>query len=379
MSILDEFRLIRRLMVLGSFRLVLWTAEGVVYCGKQFGRFWVHTFTSLERGLKCYSAIVDHAMWGDYVVEVVPALPRAAGEIEGNSIQPIGDLVEAIKGKQVVILGETGAGKSTIAQYLAYAIGGSMTVYEPEGTPDDWLGLNVIGEGEDWMAIESAMEYDLNDLTSQIQLRKDKGDAALANSDRVLICEEFPEVIGQVGAATEWLERHARRGRKAHRFVILLSQSSRVKALGLEGKGDLIECFKIIRLGKHAIEHAKRLHKPELITWLGMDKGHCLIDDEPLILPSYSELKRSIPTFLPSAREGYRKERGSACRVESEGLPAETSEPSINQQRAEILEALEEGRTDHWICSNILGVTGGSRYAKAKREIAKIRQLKEGN
>jgi energy-coupling factor transporter ATP-binding protein EcfA2 len=367
---------IKRLVQFGAFRLVIWVGEGCLYVCKQTSALSLHIFTALERGLKCYARIVDREIWGETVnpiVQMQAALEPAA------TVEALTDIVEAIKGKQVVILGETGAGKSTIAQYLAYAIGGQVAVYEPEGTPDDWLGLEVIGEGENWFAIANAMQYDLDDLTSQIQLRKEKGQAALAGSDRVLICEEFPEVISQVDCASEWMERHARRGRKSHRFVILLSQSSRVKALGLEGKGDLIECFKIIRLGKHAIEHAKRLHKPELITWLHQDKGHCLIDDEPLILPSYAEMKRTIPTFLPSTREGYRKERGSACGVESEGLPAEPSEPSINQQRAEILEALEEGRTDHWICSNILKVTGGSRYAKAKSEIAKIRELKEAN
>ena len=60
----------------------------------------------------------------------------------------ITDIVAATEGKQVMVIGEMGTGKSTIAQYLAYTVGGRVKVYECEGTPTDWLGLEVVGKGE---------------------------------------------------------------------------------------------------------------------------------------------------------------------------------------------------------------------------------------
>jgi hypothetical protein len=158
-----------------------------------------------------------------------------------------------------MIIGEMGPGKSTLAQYLAYTVGGVVRVYECEGTPTDWQGLEVIGKGEDWGAIEHGMAEDLEDLSDQLKIRTERGDAALVGTERVIIAEEYPELVAKVPSSGEWLERHARRGRKAQRFTILLSQYDRVAAWGLEGKSDLADAFFRIRLGKKAQAHAKSL------------------------------------------------------------------------------------------------------------------------
>ena len=202
------------------------------------------------------------------------------------------NLLEAIRGKQVRIVAPSGAGKSTISQYLAYTVGGQVRVYEPEGTPDDWQGLDVVGKGEDWEAINQAMGEDLSDLSSQIKTRTEKGDSALAASDRIYIVEEYPEVRTKCSHADEWLERHARRGRKGRRFLILISQFDKVAAWGLEGKSDLIDCFRCIRLGKIAVKHAESLGDDKLVQWLKQDTfGRCMIDDEPCQLPPYEMMK----------------------------------------------------------------------------------------
>jgi nicotinamide riboside kinase len=104
----------------------------------------------------------------------------------------ITDIITAIEGRQVMIIGEMGTGKSTLAQYIAYSVGGSVKVYECEGTPDDWQGLEVIGKGEDWQAIEQGMQADLEDLSNQMQIRNEKGDNHLIGTDKVIIMRGIP-------------------------------------------------------------------------------------------------------------------------------------------------------------------------------------------
>ncbi|HYX18754.1 MAG TPA: hypothetical protein VE944_31180, partial [Nostoc sp.] len=201
---------------------------------------------SFESGVKRLLKVYDALPYaGTPMTQVIEASAVPVDE----PLEIITDIIAAIEGKQVMIIGEMGTGKSTLAQYLAYTVGGRVRVYECEGTPTDWQGLEVIGKGENWAAIERGMAEDLEDLTNQLQTRTERGDAALDGTERVMIAEEYPELVSKVSSSGEWLERHARRGRKGRRFTVLLSQYDRVAAWGLEGKSDLADAFYRIRLG----------------------------------------------------------------------------------------------------------------------------------
>lgn len=351
---------IKRLSMFGVFRLSLYACQGFLYLGKQVSRFFAHTFTHLEQGVKNYSRVCDYCMFGSLPHEYVQQ------SVTTSDMTAV-DLVSAIAEKQVQIIGGTGEGKSTIAQYLAYQVGGKVTVYDCEGTPDSWRGLEAIGEGENWESIQQGMAWDLEDLTSQIQLRKDKGDAALAGSDRVLIAEEFPELNERVDVASEWLTRHARRGRKARRFIICLSQYDRVSAWGLEGKSDLEACFVKIRLGKIAIAHAKRLKNPVLEAWLRESRSHALADDLPCILPPYEDMRRatmSVPVAFLPATQPTREET-------PEAPPSLVSADSPGDLQG-IISALNSGKSPDWVVKNLLGFTGGQGYRDHKPVVVAI-------
>lgn len=311
---------------------------------------------SYVKVLIVYDALPYGGMQGSKLIEV------QARKVE-EKIEPIVDIIAAIEGKQLMIIGATGSGKSTVTQYLAYTVGGRTTVYECEGTPEDWQGLEVIGKGEDFDSINDALGYDLEDLSSQIKLRTEKGDVALVGSDRVLICEEFPEVVQKCSNAVEWIDRHARRGRKAKRFLILLSQFDRVSAWGLEGKGDLADNFLELRLGKVAAEHAKRLKSSELIQWLKADPGRALLDDNPVQLPPYREMvavtKRvSLPPL-------------QAPQATLERAITENSEPSDIALKRAIQLMRERGIGDSAIVKEVLGFKG-STYQQGKVELDKL-------
>jgi hypothetical protein len=106
----------------------------------------------------------------------------------------ITDVVTAIESRQLMIIGNSGAGKSTVAQYLAYTVGGQVRVIECEGTPDDWQGLEVVGRRENWQAINDVMGTELGELSRRVAIRDEVGDKGLIGLDQVTIVEEYPEI-----------------------------------------------------------------------------------------------------------------------------------------------------------------------------------------
>lgn len=322
------------------------------------------TRQSITNLIRVYDQLPYAGTYGQNIIDVT------AQTLEGPS-EIITDIVEAIEGKQVMVIGEMGSGKSTVAQYLAYSVGGQVKVYEPEGTPDDWAGLEVIGKGEDWELINESMQADLDDLSNQMKLRMEQGDKAITGTERVIICEEYPELVRKVDVSGEWLERHARRGRKAKRFTILLSQYDRVAAWGLEGKADLQEAFFKLRLGKKAVTHAKQLKNDRLVDWLRSDRSHCLLDDYPCKLPSYREMKAVTKQLyqLP----------GNQVPVIAETTARQELHPPIPQKLPEnealknaVKSLSEAGYSDSKIIKEVLGFQG-SQYQQGKELLTALR------
>jgi hypothetical protein len=291
----------------------------------------------------------------------------------------ITDIVAATEGKQVMVIGEMGTGKSTIAQYFAYTVGGRVKVYECEGTPTDWLGLEVIGKGENWSAIERGMLEDLEDLSNQMKTRNERGDGALEGTERVIIVEEYPELVSKVPSSGEWLERHARRGRKARRFTVLLSQYDRVAAWGLEGKSDLADAFYRIRLGKKAQAHAKSLKNNALVDWLKQDRSHCLLDDSPCKLPNYREMKsassRYSSTILPpSSDNALQDKKGDENAIKTApGADFGVNCSSNDELLWRVIQRLGTEKSDSAIVTEILGFTG-KRYSEGKSVLENLRR-----
>lgn len=318
-------------------------------------------------------------------------------------IQPI-ELMSAItlEEKELMVIGTKGSGKSTLAQYLAYTLGGNIKVFEPEGTPTDWMGLEVIGKGEDWEGINNSMKSDLEHLSNQMKLRREKGEAALVGTERVIIGEEYPEIAAKCSNSEEWLDRHARRGRKAKIRLILLSQYDRISAWNMEGKSDLLDCFYRLRLTKKAISYAKTLKRDDLIDWLNSNRRHALLDDQPVLLPEYQEMTRVIQQFsrgfstvlvqsqnsYPQLTDGlqdeYKKtDETEPKTTENQGFEApktsfpETSEGVDVEFLWQILTAFSEGRSDDWISKNVIMASQSIGYQKARQKAERLRKLWE--
>lgn len=224
------------------------------------------------------------------------------------------------------------------------------------------------------------MLEDLEDLSNQMKLRNERGDSALEGTERVIIDEEYPELVSKVPSSGEWLERHARRGRKARRFTVLLSQYDRVAAWGLEGKSDLADAFYRIRLGKKAIGHAKSLKNNALVDWLKLDRSHCLLDDSPCKLPTYREMKAATSqhgsTMLAPGSDNARAPKNKAENAFKTALDADSGENCSDESRLlwRMIQRFGAEKSDTAIVTEVLGFTG-KRYSEGVSVLEKLRRL----
>ncbi len=316
--------------------------------------------------LAIYEQLPHAGMLGANVIDATAVvLPLSPENI-------ITDLLRAIEGKHVLIIGDTGTGKSTIAQWLAYQVGGdTTTVYDPDAAPDEWAGLNVVGRKGNFSAIAQAMEDDLTELQRRIELRGEGGDKALAGLDSVTIAEEFPLLVSEVDIASQWLIKHGNRGRKPKRFIIGLSQDDSVAALGIEGQGNARKNFRFVRLGKFAVNHAKKLKDTAVEEWLKSGKYRCMVEDTPCQLPDLASFNMFVPRV--SLQPSFQDMKKAETTVEPEFQPI--FEPE-NQDSESLLKAvkacIEAGFSDSKVIKEVLGFSGG-RYQEGKKILKKMK------
>lgn len=287
---------------------------------------------------------------------------------DNQSIETV-EILSQIEHKHCLIIGNTGSGKSTLAQWFASQCS-RCKVYDPDAAPDEWNGLKVIGRGGDFEAINQAMQADLVELQSRIELRSKEGDRALFGYETCIIAEEFPALKDECELSADWLGKIARRGRKPKMFLVILSQSDTVTALGIEGDGAIRQNFGFIRLGKFAISHAKKLKNEALVNWFKNGKYRCLVEDYPCQLPdisTYLTPNRYLPQpqipDLPLTLE---------VETTQDLQPPVSNEVVANQElKKAVLSLKKQGWSDTKIIEEILGKKG-RHFAEGKRILSNI-------
>lgn len=187
--------------------------------------------------------------------------------------------------KHVALVGGTGDGKSTQAQYFSTRIGGQVVVYDVDSAKGDWAWVepdNLIGDGG-LPEVNKAMGLALDHLEKMRVYRKTVSKDVPQEFAIFYIAEEFP-VLADCDNAREWIRQHAKVGRKRKQFIMVLAQNDTASNFALEGDADILDtCFVRIRLGKKAQDYARTaLKSPQLEQWLKAGgKKRFMVDDCP--------------------------------------------------------------------------------------------------
>lgn len=243
-----------------------------------------------------------------------------------------------------------------------------VTVLDPHYTDGAWGLARVIGgKGED---VAAYLEWMNGELDRRARQRQD-GQRQFA--PLTVAMEEMPVLAATFDSLllNTW-RRWVWEGRKFNLNVMIVTQSTRVKSLGIEGQADLLENFNhIIWLGKTAVsewpELAQEMTRPAVIK-----SGHH--DPQPLIVPydprKDSESERFVPYFVG--------ESGLVSPAPPQQLPFTAPIPQglttqwgyvTPAQVARILAMKQAGESNARIETAVFGQTtaGGNAYYKVKK------------
>ena len=159
----------------------------------------------------------------------------------------------------VLIVGETGAGKSTTMRALL-AHRQQVVVLDPHAGPNDWQGAQVLGGGRNFNQIGEFMDWMIDELSTRAEQRRN-GQSTFP--PLTVATDEMPAIANELGkdVYANW-QRWMREGRKFGLYIVVSTQSTRVKTMGIEGEGDVLNNFAgIVYLGKTAVAEY-----PELAT-----------------------------------------------------------------------------------------------------------------
>jgi energy-coupling factor transporter ATP-binding protein EcfA2 len=207
------------------------------------------------------------------------------------------------RGVGICLFGDSGSGKSSAAKYLiGLASQGSeikLIVCDPHfDGGNDWGQDTLIVD--DYDLILKCLRASLDELDNRKKLRKQ---GVKQFSKLVFIFDEWPSVrVAAKNAKSNICEeaviRLGSECRKYDMLSIFCSQSGNTKAMGLEGMGDFLQNFSLIRLGKISTKHAKNLPDQRVLSCLQSAGYPCLVDDDLSIHPThgnYTQFKNGQP------------------------------------------------------------------------------------
>lgn len=204
----------------------------------------------------------------------------------------------SLKKPHLMILGETGSGKSTICKYLVSQVNAPCLIIDPHASPTDWRGFVVTGSGRNYGDIATEFER----LANLMQIRYEARDKGISQFDPlIVIIDEFPAIASSLGkSATDTVKLLAREARKVQIRMCLLSQGAEVKTLGLEGEGSIRECFAMLRLGNFALTHGKQSKDKAIGEAMENSDRPAMLDQLPCNLPVLSDAQTMPVLPLPS-------------------------------------------------------------------------------
>jgi hypothetical protein len=281
-------------------------------------------------------------------------LPDGNHHIRPQPVPPLPD-------GHVLILAETDGGKSTTMRAIIKARQ-NVIVLDPHYTAGDWLDAQVIGGGRDFGAIINCLDEVFMEMNRRFQVLKD-GPATFPPI--TVVTDEVPAIMqSEYGReAKEIWPKLVREARKVDLFIVISTQSTRVKTMGIEGEKDVLENFKhSFILGRMAMDMY-----PELTD--GMERPAVLRSGydspKPVIIPYVPEEDPKNPAFRRASSDRAPLFVASSGTRRSPGI--ETAWGYISGDQVEtILQMKREGASGRAIEEEVFGYAGGYAYNMVK-------------
>lgn len=214
-------------------------------------------------------------------------LPAPVPMVEGEAAIATTPLESVLStGTGIALLGNSGSGKSSIVQWLiGEAQPESLVILDPHNDGKTWGDLPVI---DDYDAILDK----LADLLEELKPRRDRRKKGLPNPPLMIVADEWASLRAYASkrkndVCDEFVLLMGCEARKLNMVTLLCSQSGNVKAMGLEGQGDFLENWCLVRLGKIAKKYCKNLPDRLVADAVAKAAYPCLINDELSYHPTH--------------------------------------------------------------------------------------------
>jgi len=260
-----------------------------------------------------------------------------------------------------LIVGITGDGKSMALREIVDQRR-NVTVLDPHNTPGAWGTARVIGGGSDYESIVDFMRHLHQELMTRTRAR---AQGRLQFDEMTVATEEMPAIIDRAGREVGPIWRAImREGRKFGLYMVVVTQSTRVKTLGVEGEGDLLENFRhVVLLGKAAVERC-----PDIVS--GMRRPAALLsghaEPQPIIIPYDPCKDPGSPQFQPSLSDSfYLADDAPTTNHAEPGMATEGGFVSrVEMDR--ILALHDAGHSRRSISTEMYGTVGGAGFLRVK-------------
>lgn len=188
--------------------------------------------------------------WQIYTAPRLPSYPAGHPALPEPMPQQV-DLLTALDSVQRgLIVGASNSGKTTLLQHIVARkqLASKVIVIDPHAYPGKWAGCMVIGAGRNYLEIEKALDALVRLMTKRYD-EIGKGLVVEMGHNKVtIVIDEWRAIVYNVKGSGEAIAALLTESRKAAFTVFVGTHSERVKALGIEGEGDLKDGFGIVRL-----------------------------------------------------------------------------------------------------------------------------------
>lgn len=248
--------------------------------------------------------------------------------------QPI-DLMAALDSVQrCLIVGASDVGKTTLLQHIISRrlSSSEVVVIDPHAYPDKWQGCQVVGVGRDYDKIALTLDALVRVMTKRYD-EIGKGLVIEGQHKRLtIVIDEWRAIVKNCGqTAGDAIGALLTESRKAAFSVFVATHSERVKALGIDGEGDLKDGFAIVRL---SIIDGQRTAT--------LDTGS---GEQEARLPGRYVTGNSSGEYSPL-----------------EPLTEEDLTPKPTDEEARVLELYDADESKAEICRKVWGSVGGKQY-----------------